>query len=240
MIRQILKSWQENRGNLLVLLGSLAGIMMCLVWYFQLVPEVSLMSRGIPGTLISTAPPPNSSLLVALIRRPIQNSASANTTPGAIIGEPLRAIVEVYSPHDALSQQTTPLLIQSVALRDDGVPVAVVFHDLRPGKYAAVAYIDVNGNGSFDTHEDESGNITEPFCLARSLGPAHAAGAANEAPGSPVGEGIDAATGSQDVASAAGAPVATAELLPPGIFEVTAMQAALVVLDFDRPNSARP
>lgn len=234
MIRQILKSWHENRGNLLLVLGSLAGLLMCLIWYFQLVPEVSLMSRGIPGTLISTSPRPNATSLVALVRRPIHNSTKPSSTTDAVTGEPLRAIVEVYSPHGSLSQQTTPLLVQSVTLRDDGVPVAVVFHDLRPGKYAAVAYIDVNGNGSFDTREAEFGSITEPFCLARSLGRAHAARAEGGASDSAAGVEVEADTG--DVAAAAGDSAASTELLPPGTFEVTAAQATLVVLDFEPPK----
>lgn len=236
MIRQILKAWHENRGNLLLLLGSLAGLLMCLIWYFQLVPEVSLMSRGIPGTLISTSPRPNATSLVALVRRPVHSSTKPSSTTDVVTGEPLRAVVEVYSPHGTLSQQTTPLLVQAVTLRDDGVPVAVVFHDLRPGKYAAVAYIDVNGNGSFDTREAESGNVTEPFCLARTLGRAHAARVENEASGSAVGVGLEADTGDQDDAAAAGDSAASTEPLPPGIFEVTAAQATLVVLDFEEPE----
>lgn len=231
MIRQILKSWHENRGNLLLVLGSLAGLLMCLIWYFQLVPEVSLMSRGIPGTLISASPRPNSTSLVALVRRPVHSLANPNTTNDERTGEPPRAIVEVYSPDGTLSQQTTPLLVQSVTLRDDGVPVAVVFHDLRPGQYAAVAYIDVNGNGSFDTREAESGSVTEPFCMARSLGNAQPTGAEDDASG---GAEIDADTsGQDDIAAATGESAASTQLLPPGIFEVVAAQATLVVLDFE-------
>ncbi|MEZ6080971.1 MAG: hypothetical protein R3C56_36465 [Pirellulaceae bacterium] len=70
MLKSILKSWKENRGNLLLALGSAAGLLMCLVWYFDLVPEVRLIARS-PSTLVSASGPrsaPNS--LVGIVRVP--------------------------------------------------------------------------------------------------------------------------------------------------------------------------
>ena len=230
MIRQIVKAWSENSGNLLVVLGSVAGLLMCLTWYFQLLPEVSLMARGIPGTLVSASPRPNSSSLVAIVRTPTHDSASPIAMVNADTGETLRAIVEVYSPHDSLLQENPPLLAQSVALRADGAPVAVVFHDLPPGKYAAVAYIDVNGSGSFDMYESASEGTTEPFCLARSLAPARSAGAETEASGGAIGEELNSDE------SPPGESAATDDLLPPGIIEVAAAQATLIVLEFTKPE----
>lgn len=240
MIRQFSKSWKENRGNLLLLLGSLAGLLMCLVWYFQLVPEVSLLNRAVPGTLVSASSRPSSSSLVAIIRNlpgsPLSTTASANTS----WGEARQVIVEVYAPHDPLPHQSAPLLIQSVPLRDDGVPVAVVFSDLQPGMYAAVAYIDVNDSGSFDTYQAGGETVAEPFCLARLLGPSR---------GAAVGPGKSVAQPSSNASTAAAAadgvslkesplghaavPDQADEPQAPGVFEVTAGQATLIVLDFD-------
>lgn len=233
MIRQILKAWKENRGNLLVLLGSLTGLLMCLIWHFQLVPEVGLMSRGVPGTLISATPRPNSSSLVAIVRRSARNPPTEGAGTSAGSGDAPQAIVEVYSPYDPLPHQAAPLLIQAVPLRDDGVPVAVVFADLQPGKYAAVAYIDFNDSGMFDTYQSGAETIVEPFCLARLPGPAGVKGAASTSSPSASQTGVDGLSPSdpsQDqpaVTDAAGTP------LPPGVFEVVPGQATLIVLDFD-------
>lgn len=232
MIRQILNSWQENRGNLLVLLGSLAGLLMCLIWYFQLVPEVSLMARGIPGTLISTGPRPNSSSLVAILRSPVGQVSKINAATKTTSGDALQAIVEVYPPDDSFSQQVAPLITQSVKLRDDGVPVAVVFENLQPGRYSAVAYIDLNGSGSFDAYEAGTVGVTEPFCLARSLAPAAIDESVEPTPSSAGGDELMPSESSTSRASQLD-PAASQELLPPGIFEVTAGQATLVVLEFD-------
>lgn len=233
MIRQILESWKENCGNLLVLLGLLAGLLMSLIWHFELVPEVGLMARGIPGPLVSATPRHNSNALVAIVRNPARSSTTSNTISKS--GESLRAFVEVYLPYDSPPHLVAPLLVQSITLRDDGVPVAVLFSDLQPGRYTAVAYIDVNGSGRFDTYEAEGGAIDEPFCVAQSIRPARIDGAGDEASGS---EKIDSGAGdangeklpSHDASS--GAPGAAVEPLPPGIFEVIAGQATLVVLDF--------
>ncbi len=255
MIRQILNSWRENRGNLLVLLGLLAGLLMCLIWYFQLVPDVALLNRRVPGTLVSTASRPNSSSLVAIVRSPLRKTLHTRAGQASSWSEVPQAIVEVYAPHDPLPPQAAPLLIQSVSLRGDGVPVAVVFSDLQPGRYAAVAYIDVNDSGALDTYQADGETIAEPFCVARLLGPARDSAAEQVEPAP-----RQASKRSAAVADAAplsskdplpDPPAATAKLsdkatdktetatdkaaepLPLGVFEVTAGQATVIVLDFD-------
>ncbi len=217
MLKSILKSWKENRGNLLLALGSVAGLMMCLVWYFQLVPEVRLMALSLPSTMVSSTGPrsaPNS--LVGILRLPPRERLAKSLTP-----ESLRAVVEVYPPHDTITEHLfSPLLVQVVTLPEGGGPVAVVFNDLPPGRYAAVAYIDLDDNGRFDL--DEAKLNSEPFSLARLLGPPRQASAAN------------------DLLNETGGAIAEAPELPVGIFELETGRTTLIVFDFESadPNDS--
>lgn len=210
MLKSILKSWKENRGNLLLILGSVAGLMMCLVWYFQLVPEVHLMARSLPSTLVSASGPraaPNS--LVGIVRLPPRGQLPQTSSPAL-----MHAVVEVYPPHDTISEHLfSPLLVQAVTLPEAGGPVAVVFNDLPPGRYAAVAYIDLNDNGRFDI--EEAGLISEPFSLARLFGSPRQPTAANA-----------------DLSQDEGTPDQAA-VLPAGIFELDTDQATMIVFDFE-------
>ncbi len=214
MLKSILKPWKENRGNLLLVLGSVTGLLMCLVWYFDLVPEVRLIARSQPSSPVSASGPhsaPNS--LVGIVRLPARGRLPITSSP-----ESMRAVVEVYPPHDTIPEQLfTPLLVQKVALPEAGGPMAVVFNDLLPGKYTALAYIDLNDNGRFDF--DEPSLNSEPFRLARLLGPPRQPTTVNEEL-------------SSDAGSTDGAPE-----LPAGIFELETGQATLIVFDFE---SAEP
>lgn len=215
MLRSILKSWKENRGNLLLVLGAVAGLIMSLVWYFDLVPEVSLTARSLPGTLISTAPRSASRSLVGIVRLPVVEEGAPVTR---------QVIVEVYPPSDAVLQQHPPLLVQSVKLRNDSAPVAVVFNDLPTGKYAAVAYVDLNENGRFDI--DESGDISEPFCLARLASPttSHNPQGTTDATAAENGET------SHDVDEEEASEL---EPMLPGMFKIEGDQATLIVFYFE-------
>lgn len=209
MLKSILKSWKENRGNLLLALGSLAGLLMCLVWYFDLVPEVRLIARS-PSTLVSASGPrsaPNS--LVGIVRVPARERLPQASSP-----ELTRAVVEIYPPQDTIPEQLfSPLLVQAVTLPDAGGPMAVVFNDLPPGKYAGVAYIDLNNNGRFDI--ELPGAKSEPFSLARLTGPPRQPTATNKEL-----SGDESSTGDELE-------------LPAGIFELEAGRATLIVFDFD-------
>ncbi|MCA9181461.1 MAG: DUF2141 domain-containing protein [Planctomycetales bacterium] len=213
MLKSILKSWNENRGNLLLAFGSVAGLLMCLVWYFDLVPEVRLIARS-PSTLVSANGPRSApTSLVGIVRVPARERL-----PQTSSSELTRAVVEIYPPQDTIPEKLfSPLLVQDVALPDAGGPMAVVFNDLPPGKYAGVAFIDLNSNGRFDV--EESGAQSEPFSLARLTGPPREPTAANK--------------------ELSGAESSTDEEpeLPAGIFELEAGRATLIVFDFE---SAEP
>ena len=214
MLKSILKSWKENRGNLLLALGSVAGLLMCIVWYFQLVPDVRLIARSLPDTFVSASGPrsaPNS--LVGIVRTPPRQRLIQTSSP-----EVVHAVVEVYPPNDAIPEQLyTPLLVQTVTLPEAGGPVAVVFNDLPPGRYAAVAYIDLNDNGRFDIEESDLKG--EPFSLARLPGPPRLRPTSNEK--------LSGDEDSKDGASE----------VPAGIFELETGQVTLILFDFD---SAEP
>ncbi len=163
MLQHFLKAWTNNRGNLLLILGTIAGILMCLVWYFQLVPEVRLITRNFNSSLISRTQLADQSQLVVTLRIPAQ-SPSAEAQPAL----ELQAIVELHLPTETLQPDQLPLLLRSVALRNDGKPQVVVFTDVQPRTYAVLAYIDLNQNEKFDF--DDAGKATEPYRLSRGTG----------------------------------------------------------------------
>ncbi len=218
MIQQILTSWKENRGNLLLLLGVAAGIAMCIVWYFQLIPEVSFVGRSIPGTLISTSATADPNPLVALIRVPAP--PEGETFPEA------RVVVEVYPPSETPHQQFPPLLVQTIQLPHASSLQAVVFSNLGPGQYAAVAYIDLNDNGRFDI--DEASSTGEPFSLARPVN--EALQAVELVPGDDADPASAPATSEQASGDPSSAN-ATAPL-PRGVFDVLPGQATIIEFAF--------
>lgn len=167
MLQNFLKAWHHNRGNWLLSLGVVAGLLMCLVWYFQLVPEIRLISRSVSGTLISKTLRSEQSPLVVTLRIPVLNATTIETP---LVD--LRAIVELHLPNESVQSDMTSLFSRSVTLRNDGTPQAVVFSEVQPGRYAVLAYIDLNNNEKFDL--DESTQPLEPFRLSRRplVGPA--------------------------------------------------------------------
>lgn len=209
MLQQIMNSWKDNRGNLLLLLGACAGVLMSVVWYFKLIPEITLVGRGLPSTLISSSSMVDPNPLVALIRAP--GLPTDQSFPDAHV------VVEVYPSNEALTQQLSPLYLQAITLPTDGRLRAVVFNNLSPGQYAAVAYIDINDNGRFDV--DEKGTFSEPFRLA------HVVDA------SPRDE-VAADNGDEDVSQEDPSTEET-ERLPDGIFELRPGQANLIQFSFN-------
>ncbi len=165
MLQHFLKAWKNNRGNLLLGLGVVAGILMCLVWYFKLVPEVRFASRSVNGTLISSSQRLLPSPLVATLRITAQPPSDEETP---LVD--LKAHVELYKPADSLLPEQAPLFSRFTTLRNDGVAQAVVFNDVQPGIYAVLAYLDLNDNQKFDI-DAESHKALEPYRLSQATAP---------------------------------------------------------------------
>ncbi len=212
MLQNFLKAWQNNRGNLLLVLGAVAGIMMCLVWYFKLVPKVRFVSRNVSGAIISTSLRQTLCPLVATVRLVAQPPAEEETP---VVD--LKAMVELHIPNDILQPGQAPLFSRELTIRNDGVAKAVVFHDIQPGTYAVLVYLDLNDNQKFD-FDVELLKPLEPYRLSR--GPVRV-----DHPGDPA-----------DPADPAAKPVVDAvpkpfDLVRAGI-EVTTDQTTLVEFDF--------
>jgi hypothetical protein len=160
MLQNFAKAWRNNRGNLLLTSGIIAGILMCLVWYLDLVPDVRFVGRNVTGTQVSTSQRSDQSPLVVTLRIPMQATAVEEMP---LID--LRFVVELHLASETWQPEQIPLFSRSTTLRNDGKPQAVVFGDVQPGMYAVLAYIDLNNNEKFDC--DESMQPLEPFRLSR-------------------------------------------------------------------------
>jgi hypothetical protein len=160
MLQNFAKAWRNNRGNWLLTSGTIAGILMCLVWYLDWVPDVRWATRNVSGTQVSKSQRSDQSPLVVTIRIPLQASAVEEMP---VVD--LRFIVELHLANDTLQPEQIPLFSRSITLRNDGKPQAVVFGDVQPGLYAVLAYIDLNNNEKFDC--DEAMQPLEPFRLSR-------------------------------------------------------------------------
>lgn len=165
MLQHFIKAWQNNRGNLLVILGTVAGILMCLVWYFKLVPKVRFVSRNFGGSIISNSLRQTQCPLVATVRLVTQTAADEETP---VVD--LKAIVELHTPNEVLQPGQAPLFSRQLSISNDGIAKAVVFQDLLPGSYAVLVYLDLNDNQKFDI-DIESMKPLEPYRLSRGPDP---------------------------------------------------------------------
>lgn len=138
-------------------LGSLAGLLMCCVWYFQLLPEVQFVphNAGTPRSVSSRGSP---NYLVAIVRIPTFNPKS---NPSIVL--PLRCAVEILISSEILQQDYIPLLTQTTLIGADGGTKAMVFTGDFPRELTVLAYLDLNDNGKLDF--DESNQATEPHRL---------------------------------------------------------------------------
>ncbi len=157
MLKHLCTSWKKSRGNLLIGLGSLAGLLMCCVWYFQLLPEVQFVPRN-AGTPRAVAARSSPNYLVAIVRTPSLNTKS---NPNIVL--PLRCSVEILTSSEVLQQDYIPLLTQTTLIGANGGAKAMVFAGDFPRELTVLAYLDLNDNGKLDF--DESNRATEPHRL---------------------------------------------------------------------------
>jgi uncharacterized protein (DUF2141 family) len=158
MLQHFLKSWRANRGNLLAILGSLAALLMCVVWYFDLLPNIQLLPQDFSGVTTSRMPFRQTNPLVLTVKPPLVVPKADSEEQTKLI-----AIAELYQPIGELEADLRSVQSQTFALEPDR-PVAVVFNDARPGKFSVVVFIDLNENGKLDF--DDAGLPAEPFRIS--------------------------------------------------------------------------
>lgn len=157
-VHKWLVSWHNNRGNFLLGLAFAAGLVMCIVWYFDMVPDIRLVPHT-TSTAATQITRQDKNQLVVTIRGPELPTAMLEAE-AYFAGE-----VELYSPVGSLRDRSPPLLSRRFELRDNR-PVAIVFEIPVTGEYAVMAYFDLNENGVLDL--DENHVPAEPFRLSRS------------------------------------------------------------------------
>lgn len=125
-------TWRDNNGWWLVISATLVGSLLCILWFFQLLPDVWIASPNNQPILSQTIQPQNSILV-----------AQVNATENAI-GK--KGFILLYRPegfpNDLPAYQTGFQLDESGA-----VTLLMV---LPPGVYKTVAFLDLNDNGQLD------------------------------------------------------------------------------------------
>ena len=160
MLHKFWKAWQSNGGNLLLILGGAAGLVMCLAWYFQWVPDVRMVGRSVSGALVSKSQRSEPSPLVVVLRFPVIHTDPATEMSTSDVS----AIVELHLASGGLQPDLSPLQQRAIPLPRDGSARALVFADVAPGIYAVLAYLDLNHNERLDI--DASLKSIEPYRLS--------------------------------------------------------------------------
>lgn len=152
MLTSIFKAWNNNHGIQLLFIGTAVGLLMCLLWWKQWLPEIRFNQLSTVNR-IQVPAAGTKGLFVARIQ-------TARSTPADIGG------LLIFNPF-AENPSDIPAEIIPFQLDLEGTATIVV--ELEPNKYAAVAYLDENRNGRFDL--DESGKALEPFCTSSLTAP---------------------------------------------------------------------
>lgn len=147
MPNQLKKTWNYNHGNMLLILGFIAGVTMSTAWHMNLLPDFAPAPRSFKGT----------SRTVKLRPRLVVVTVDGHNLPSESGG------IYIFLPEQELSSDAAPIYARTFEFDASGL-AAFVISDLQPGSYSAVVYCDSNSNGVMDFNE--SGNIVEPFSLS--------------------------------------------------------------------------
>lgn len=154
MLTSIFKAWKNNHGIQLFFIGIVVGLLMCLLWWKQWLPEIRFNDMTTSNG-IQIAANGVDGIFVARIEGSI---AQKSAIGGLLIFNPF-----AENPAD-IPNEVTPFQLDL-----DGNATVVL--ELQPGKYAAVAYLDENRNGRLDI--DEKGQAVERFCTSSTTHPWH-------------------------------------------------------------------
>lgn len=147
MFKRIRSAWNNNHGTQLLVIGCVASVAMCLLWYRQWLPEINF---GQP----------------AAISRPTGTVTAPGHFVGRIVssppadGEQVRGLLLLFAYHtlDEVDQHTPT---RTLPFQLDPEGTATIVEELPPGRYAAFAFLDYNENGRLDFNS--AGDPLEPF-----------------------------------------------------------------------------
>jgi hypothetical protein len=144
-------AWRENNGWWLLTSAALIGSLLCLLWFFQLLPEVWIASPNNQPILSQTIQSQNSILV-----------AQVNATENAM-GK--KGFIFLYRPEGFPND--LPAYQQGFELDESGMVTLLMV--LPSGTYKTVAFLDLNDNGQLDFDGDQP---LEPirFPASKSLG----------------------------------------------------------------------
>lgn len=150
MLQNILKSWKRNHGNLLLTIGVVAALIMSLVWYFNILPDVEF----VPDSTLSTQLPAGTNKTT-----PVFILVSGPVSP---LGQQRRpsGIIQVHASDGNLDADTQPIQQWEFTLDHAGF-ATIGLMPPRSGSLAIVVFLDRNENGVLDYNS--SGRPTEPL-----------------------------------------------------------------------------
>lgn len=146
-------SWHLNFGPQLLSIGTLVAGLMCVLWYFQLLPDFDAYN---PDSQISTDFRPTSAELVGRFELPKEGENS-----DAALG-----LLLIFAENSQIEFSSNPTFSFRVDLADKDAATVIV--RIPIGTYSAIACLDQNNNGLLDF--DADGNLAEPALLGTADG----------------------------------------------------------------------
>ncbi len=145
LIQSLTRTWKNNHGGLLLGMGVVAAVIMSLVWYFNVLPDVELVPESNIGNPLQ--PTSQSPLIVVISGEP--SESVERPTPGyVLLLDQAGKLTENLE-----SSGTLPFFIDEKGLGSVAIR--------RPQfiNFAVIAFLDSNQNGRLDF---KNGVPTEP------------------------------------------------------------------------------
>lgn len=148
MLKNFQDIWQRNRGNWLFSVAFLIITTACVLWRFNLLPEIQLEpSTPYDEGIRRGRPQPIRLVFTIIAGKKLEQS-------------PVEGMVAIYRPTSRIVDAGEPL--KTIGFELEAGQVASVFvNDLRAGSYAPIVFLDINGNGRLDM--SENGTPLEPM-----------------------------------------------------------------------------
>lgn len=144
MIQSSSNTWKSNGGNVLLVTAGLATLLVCLVWYLNILPKIEFIAPRRPAPRRTIFQRPVTVLVVAVL-----------------VSEKYPSIVTIHRPFGEIEDTSDPVAFRQFPAGLPGTQVAV-FTELATGNYAVSAFLDINDNGIFDVDPPEPRQFFKP------------------------------------------------------------------------------
>lgn len=171
LLQSIRRTWNNNYGSLLLVIGLLAAAAMSGVTYFKLVPEIKIIDDEAFARQLA--------LSSASPRMKVDVIISGELPPSSADSTPVVGYIMAFPAFGTLDESKEALISKRFVLSDTGV--GLLSCELPTvSQYAIVAFIDKNENQELDftvgssddgeTKEDEARWPSEPFRFSNEPG----------------------------------------------------------------------